>query len=100
MLTETFGAHLDTGCRHDSRVGVAPIIFWREASCDTHPVRGETKDFVTTDRMGVATRLPPKYATCGKKTYFRVGEVSSVFATQGVTRFHSIGSTTMLAITP
>eukprot|EP00984_Skeletonema_dohrnii_P027009 scaffold16440_cov146-Skeletonema_dohrnii-CCMP3373.AAC.3 len=24
MLTETFGAHLDTGCRHDSRVGVRP----------------------------------------------------------------------------
>eukprot|EP00984_Skeletonema_dohrnii_P032115 scaffold25558_cov131-Skeletonema_dohrnii-CCMP3373.AAC.2 len=24
MLTETFGALLDTGCRHDSRVGVRP----------------------------------------------------------------------------
>ena len=36
----------------------------------------ETSD---TDRMGVATRLPPKYATCGKKTYFRVGEVSLAY---------------------
>eukprot|EP00985_Skeletonema_marinoi_P019696 scaffold11403_cov93-Skeletonema_marinoi.AAC.1 len=30
------------------------------------------------DRMGVP-RLPPKYATGGKKTYFRVGEVSLAY---------------------
>eukprot|EP00984_Skeletonema_dohrnii_P032564 scaffold26950_cov72-Skeletonema_dohrnii-CCMP3373.AAC.1 len=29
------------------------------------------------DRMGVATRLPPKYATGGLKTYFRVARCHS-----------------------
>eukprot|EP00984_Skeletonema_dohrnii_P030901 scaffold22777_cov86-Skeletonema_dohrnii-CCMP3373.AAC.3 len=29
-----------------------------------------------TDRMGVATRLPPKYDTCGKKTFLRLRGVT------------------------
>eukprot|EP00984_Skeletonema_dohrnii_P004161 scaffold1451_cov75-Skeletonema_dohrnii-CCMP3373.AAC.1 len=43
-----------------------------------HHLAINSKDTVT-DRMGVATRLPPKYATGGLKTYFRVGEVSLAY---------------------
>ena len=45
----------------------------------------------TTDRMGLATRLPPKYATGGLKTFEN-------FFSVGHTKCQVVGSSTMLAV--